>query len=153
MHGFLPEIRDGYDGLDKSTLVFSEEGYHQIYLDHYHWSNLVQLNTLRENNCLMIGLSMSDPNLRRLLDISSKSNERSKHFAFMKRLSLDEFCRSTSENKAKELAINVKAAEKFLKNHHALNEEIMKELGVIVIWYEEYNDIPKIINEISMFEK
>ncbi len=152
VHGFLPEKRGEHDGLDKSTLVFSEEGYHQIYSDHYHWSNLVQLNTLRENNCLMIGLSMSDPNLRRLLDISSKSIERSKHFAFIKRLSLDEFCKNKTANK-NDVEINIKAAEKFLKNHHALNEEIMKELGVIVVWYEKYEEIPDIINKISAFEK
>lgn len=73
VHGFLPENRKLYDGLDKSTLVFSEEGYHHIYSDSYHWSNLVQLNSFRENSCLMVGLSMTDPNLRRLLDISSKT--------------------------------------------------------------------------------
>jgi hypothetical protein len=69
VHGFLPEDDSKYNDLDKSTLVFSEEGYHHIYTDAYHWSNLVQLNSFRENNCLMIGLSMTDPNLRRLLDI------------------------------------------------------------------------------------
>jgi len=153
VHGFLPQKTNEYDGLDKATLVFSEEGYHRIYSDHYHWSNLVQLNTLRENNCLMVGLSMSDPNLRRLLDISSKSIERSKHFAFMKRLSLDEFCTKNTSDSKIDSKINVKAAEKFLKNHHALNEEIMKELGVIIIWYEDYDDIPNIINKISSFEK
>ncbi|RVT51254.1 hypothetical protein EOK94_30090, partial [Klebsiella pneumoniae] len=92
VHGFLPENRKLYDGLDKSTLVFSEEGYHHIYSDSYHWSNLVQLNSFRENSCLMVGLSMTDPNLRRLLDISSKNIERSKHFTFMKRISSNEFC-------------------------------------------------------------
>jgi len=67
VHGFLPEDRDTYDHLEESTLVFSEEGYHEIYVDSYHWSNLVQLNLLRESTCLFIGLSLTDPNLRRLL--------------------------------------------------------------------------------------
>ncbi|WP_247237865.1 SIR2 family protein [Telluribacter sp. SYSU D00476] len=31
VHGFLPEDGKKYEGLEKSTLVFSEEGYHQIY--------------------------------------------------------------------------------------------------------------------------
>ncbi|MDE5488085.1 SIR2 family protein [Elizabethkingia meningoseptica] len=60
VHGFLPEETGRYEGVEKSTLVFSEEGYHQIYTDSYHWSNLVQLANLRDNNCLMIGLSMTD---------------------------------------------------------------------------------------------
>lgn len=148
VHGFLPEDGKGHDGLNNSTLVFSEEGYHQIYSDSYHWSNLVQLNSFRETNCLMVGLSMTDPNLRRLLDISSKNIEHSKHFAFMKRLSIDDFC---YEKKIK-VVENIDAAEKFLDRHHSLNEELMRELGVNIVWYESYDDIPEIINNISQYD-
>lgn len=149
VHGFLPEDREAFDGLDDSTLVFSEEGYHQIYSDSYHWSNLVQLNSLRENTCLMVGLSMTDPNLRRLLEISSKNIERSKHFAFMKRLSSREFCFNNVNDKFIPVIKNIESADKFLDRHHTLNEELMKELGVIVIWYESYEEIPEIIKKVS----
>ncbi len=150
VHGFLPEDSSKYDSLEQSTLVFSEEGYHQIYLNAYHWSNLVQLNNLRENHCLMVGLSMTDPNLRRLLDISSTNMEKTKHFTFMKRLSLEEFCYNNDRiKKIKEQVIaNLQGAEKFLDRHHNLNEEIMKELGVSIIWYTSYDEIPIIIKEI-----
>lgn len=149
VHGFLPEDRKHYDGLDKSTLVFSEEGYHHIYSDSYHWSNLVQLNSFRENNCLMVGLSMTDPNLRRLLDISSKNIERSKHFTFMKRISSSEFCYEESAGKKLKIIENIESADKFLERHHTLNEELMKELGVTIIWYEKYDDIPIFIREVT----
>lgn len=128
VHGFLPEERKSYDGLDNSTLVFSEEGYHQIYSDSYHWSNLVQLNSFRESTCLMVGLSMTDPNLRRLLEISSKNIERSKHFAFMKRLSSNEFCYELENKKKSKVIKNPDGADKFLELHHTLNEELMKNL-------------------------
>lgn len=152
VHGFLPEDRKLYDGLDNSTLVFSEEGYHQIYSDSYHWSNLVQLNSFRESNCLMVGLSMTDPNLRRLLDISSKNIERSKHFAFMKRLSSSEFCYENIAGKKSKVIENTNSAEKFLERHHTLNEELMKELGVTIIWYETYDEIPEIIKIVVRHE-
>jgi hypothetical protein len=145
VHGFLPEYESKYNDLDKSTLVFSEEGYHHIYTDAYHWSNLVQLNSFRENNCLMIGLSMTDPNLRRLLDISARSIEKSKHYTFMKRLSLENFC----YEKDKTLIDNISGATKFLNIHHTLTEELMKELGVTIIWYEDYDDIPAILEKIT----
>lgn len=153
VHGFLPENRAEYDGLDNSTLVFSEEGYHQIYSDSYHWSNLVQLNNLRENHCLMVGLSMTDPNLRRLLDISARNIERSKHFAFMKRLTYEDFCFNKSSNKtqSKPVIDNLDGAKKFLDRHHTLNEELMKELGVTIIWYEGYDEIPEIIERITNY--
>ncbi|WP_347169636.1 SIR2 family protein [Pseudomonas salmasensis] len=149
VHGFLPEDQTNYQDLDDSTLVFSEEGYHRIYSEPYHWSNLVQLNAFRENNCLMIGLSMTDPNLRRLLDISSKNLENSKHFAFMKRLSPNDFCFDGTKAKRRQVVQNMNSAEKFLEQHHTLNEELMKELGVTIVWYENYSDIPEILQHIA----
>ncbi|SDB53773.1 SIR2-like domain-containing protein [Pseudomonas sp. NFACC23-1] len=145
VHGFLPEDRQRYSNLDRCTLVFSEEGYHQIYRDAYHWSNLVQLNSFKESSCLMIGLSLTDPNLRRLLEIASKSIEEPKHFAFMRRLTPKKFMEGTS---GKPLKISNTMVERFLERHHATNEELMRELGVSVIWYEEYGDIPEILNKI-----
>lgn len=151
VHGFIPEKDNEYENLDASTLVFSEEGYHQIYADAYHWSNLVQLNCLRENNCLMVGLSMTDPNLRRLLDIAARNIERSKHFAFMKRLTEERFSYDTDSVSGKKTAAvqNLTSAREFLERHHLLNEELMKELGVTIIWYDDYNEIPEILQKIA----
>lgn len=151
VHGFLPKNRSDYESLEKSTLVFSEEGYHQIYSEAYHWSNLVQLNKLRENNCLMVGLSMTDPNLRRLLDISARNIEKTKHFAFMKRITSESFCyeNATALKKKKQIISSISSAKEFLDRHHSLNEELMKELGVEVIWYEDYDQIPIILEQIA----
>ncbi|MBF00456.1 SIR2 family protein [Flavobacterium coralii] len=150
VHGFLPENSENYQRLEKSTLVFSEEGYHQIYSDPYHWSNLVQLTNLRENNCVMVGLSMTDPNLRRLLDISSRDIEAPRHFAFMRRMTVDRFLQSNSSEKDNVSTIsNLPAAKQFLKSHHKLNEQIMEELGVSVIWFEEFEEIPKILSKLN----
>lgn len=157
-HGFLPEDRLSYTSLDKTTLVFSEEGYHHIYSDPYHWSNLIQLYNLKENNCLMIGLSMTDPNLRRLLDISAKNSELNRHYVFMNRLSQDKFIYDTIDEKDEtnkriktkvQKIENIESAELFLKRHHKLNEEIMKELSVNVIWYEDYEEIPEILARVN----
>lgn len=151
VHGFLPEDKSKYSGLEKSTLVFSEEGYHQIYSDAYHWSNLVQLYNLRENSCLMIGLSMTDPNLRRLLEISARNSEQPRHFAFMKRLTIEQFCYEKEKEATGKTRIieNMNAAEQFLNGHHKLNEELMKELGVLIIWYTSYDDIPTILTKVN----
>lgn len=152
VHGFLPEDTDEYDNVQNSTLVFAEEGYHQVYSDPYHWSNLVQLNGLQGNTCLMVGLSMADPNLRRLLDISARNTERTSHFAFMKRITDESFCYDTDKDGKKHKAIsNIKSGSVFLQHHHALNEELMKELGVKVIWYEKYEEIPEMLGSITTY--
>jgi hypothetical protein len=146
VHGFLPENRNNYSNLDRSTLVFSEEGYHHIYGEAYHWSNLIQLASLKETTCLMVGLSLTDPNLRRLLEIAAKSSDRPKHFAFMQRVDLEKF---TKDDGKSVVRAPIGVSKRFLDRHHSLNEEVMRELGVNVIWYETYDEIPKILHRIA----
>lgn len=147
VHGFLPESREGYENIRKATLVFSEEGYHQIYKDSYHWSNLIHLNVLKETSCLLIGLSLTDPNLRRLLEISAKSLDKPKHFAFMKRMAYDSFIKDGDKTVVRAPVAVVKT---FLERHHLLNEEVMRELGINIVWYEKYEEIPEILREIKI---
>jgi hypothetical protein len=99
----------------------------------------------------MIGLSMTDPNLRRLLDISARNMEQTRHFAFMRRLTLDEFCYTKLEKgkEKKQIIDNIKGAEQFLNRHHKLNEELMKELSVTIIWFTNYDEIPTILNRVN----
>lgn len=146
VHGFLPENREEYQNINKATLVFSEEGYHHIYRDAYHWSNLIQLNSLKETSCLMVGLSLTDPNLRRLLEISAKAIDKPRHFAFMKRITYNNFSMEGDKSVVRAPSSVVK---RFLDRHHKLNEGILRELGVNAIWYEQYDEIPTLLQSIS----
>lgn len=146
VHGYLPENRSKYTNLERSTLVFSEEGYHKIYNESYHWSNLIQLNSLKETTCVMIGLSMTDPNLRRLLEIAARSIEKPKHYAFMKRTNIESF---SKDDDKKVINAPMSVIKTFLDRHHSLNEEVLKELGVNIIWYESYDEIPELLQQIS----
>lgn len=146
VHGFLPEERSKYSALERSTLVFSEEGYHQIYGEPYHWSNLIQLSALKETTCVMVGLSLTDPNLRRLLEIAAKSVDRPRHFAFLRRVDVEKF---TKEDGKTAIRAALSTTRSFLERHHNLNEEVMRELGVTVIWYESYDEIPAILHKIE----
>lgn len=94
-------------------------------LDPYSWSNLIQLNYLRENTCLFIGLSLTDPNLRRLLDIASRKhdNDVPKHYAILKRELYHKKNLSTPN-------INFNNIHKFDTANQKLQEEYFKELGL-----------------------
>ncbi len=139
VHGFLPQEKKEYDNLAKSLLVFSEEGYHKLMLEPYNWANISQLNYMINNTCVFIGLSMTDPNMRRLLEIAAQKRaeeqERCKHFAIMKRFNID------SENND--------AIKSFEKVNEALQESFFKELGVNIIWFDEYEEIPDILKTIK----
>lgn len=85
VHGFLPKEWDPYpDILVDVPLIFKEREYHDLYRNPYHWSNHVQLNFLRDHTCVFIGLSMNDPNLRRLLRIAAEKHDDAKHYTHFK---------------------------------------------------------------------
>lgn len=146
VHGFLPEDSSKYQNLGESLLIFSEENYHEVFSDPYHWSNLVQLTNFREKNCVMIGLSMTDPNLRRLLEIAARRFDESRHFVFMQRASIKEITSMIEEDKP---VIEEDVINQFNINHHTLYETILQDLGISIIWYEDYKEIPDLLQTIN----
>lgn len=140
VHGFLPQNRSGYENLTKSLLVFSEEGYHKLMMEPYHWANISQLNFMMNNTCIFIGLSMTDPNMRRLLEVATqkKSEEDSmcRHFAIMRRFHM----KGSEENDA---------IKSFEGVNESLQESFFRDLGVNVIWVDEYYEIPNLLRQIK----
>lgn len=126
VHGYLPQAKD----VDKPNIVFSEETYHTQFIDPYNWSNLVQLYKYMENTCLLIGLSITDPNLRRLLDISKRKNEfiRPRHYIIKKK---------------------PYGSDDFKRTQMLLEEQDANSLGLNVFWIDEFEEIPNILNRIA----
>jgi SIR2-like domain len=78
VHGFLPVLYPFRPyGSNRGSLaheiVLTEDHYHREAADPYSWANLVQLRAMSAPVGLTIGLSMSDPNMRRLLDVSRRA--------------------------------------------------------------------------------
>lgn len=140
VHGFLPRDKDNYENLSNSLLVFSEEGYHKLLLEPYHWANMSQLNFFVNNTCLFIGLSMTDPNLRRLLEIAAQKrpdgDNECKHYAILPRLNIE-----SSES--------IKGIKSFQNANETLQESFFKELGINVLWVDDYAEIPNILKAIK----
>lgn len=124
VHGYLP--REGV--VDPLTeIVFSEDGYHSQFIEPFSWSNIIQLQKLTQNICLFIGISLTDPNMRRLLDVAWRKNPDSalSHFIVKKKPNI------TSTD-----------AEKFIM---FMEEQDANELGLNVIWVDSYEAIPSLI--------
>ena len=130
VHGYLP--RKG-KMTKNNEIVFSEEAYHSQFIDPFSWSNLIQLNKLSQNTCLFFGLSVTDPNLRRLLDVANRKNPSK---------SLNHFIIKDIPNMGNpndtidDLAI-------------FLTEQDYNELGLNVIWIDDFKEIPKILKRIA----
>jgi hypothetical protein len=142
VHGFLPQDVEKFDGLEDGLLAFSEEGYHQLFKDPYHWTNVSQLQAFQQHICLFAGLSLTDPNLRRLLEYAAVSHDDPRHFVFMKRASVKDLLAESGKLNGGNPAIKADAARDFLRVHHGLQERIYSELGLEVIWFDDYGQMP-----------
>lgn len=129
VHGYLP--RKGRI-TKNNKIVFSEDTYHNLFIDPFSWSNLILLNKLSQNTCLFLGLSMTDPNLRRLLDIANRRNPSN---------SLNHFI-----IKDKPQRINKKEEDRLPL---FLIERDFNELGLNTIWIEDFKEIPDILTRIG----
>lgn len=170
VHGFLPRRTPGAAMPPAPEgLVLSEEEYHTLYLDSYHWANIAQLGYFLNDTCLIIGHSLTDPNLRRLLSIAATHNSgggdatglptKPKHFAILRRWSSESFTHSnvpTNINPDGTLQLTrtqvVAAPEAVVRNfisaHHAAEENLYAELGLNIVWVEDWKELPQVIDAI-----
>lgn len=144
VHGFLP--RTGKLTKDHHV-VLSEDAYHSQFIDPFSWSNLIQLNHLNNNTCLFVGLSLTDPNLRRLLDVSSRKNPSKKpnHYIVKKRYSKEKLEKYILNKQIKNASHNSK---KLINLTEILEEKDANNLGLNVIWIENFDEIPSFLNNI-----
>lgn len=117
LHGFLPRLRSKSYITErfKKSITLTEGDYNSLYNDPYSWQIASQLSFFRENICLFVGCSLSDPNIRRLLEMSGK--EQRKHYAILEK----------DKMQPKDL---LRAS-----NHFA-------RLGVEIIWIEDNTELP-----------
>lgn len=162
VHGFLPS-EGNIDADNKITL--GEFVYHEQYINLYSWNNIVQINKFRDCICLFIGISLHDPNIRRLLDIAnSQKKSRKYHYIFRKRTDKkwlkNAISKTISENpelqKERE-QIEVKLEETIdflieLKNR--FDEKDSESLGVKTVWVDNFDqDISGILRRIRQGEE
>jgi hypothetical protein len=161
VHGYLPSA----DPIPEADIVFTEDEYHRLSFSTFHWSQIDLVNLLRNYTVLFVGLSMSDPNLRRLLDVSHARTSGSHHLLLRKKypLSAEERARAretitaAAQRQAKKL--NLEGAEKsadaldraisdMLDQAHQYDTELLQDMGVGTIWFEDFSQIPTFLSNI-----
>lgn len=105
LHGFLAPPDEGrsedrsrsrpHPGPDKASIVLAEDDYHDLTIDTVGWTNREFYRLFSEYRVLVLGMSLTDRNLRRVLSTMPKrlkfgSNGYPRHFAVMRSISLDE---------------------------------------------------------------
>ncbi|SDF32852.1 SIR2-like domain-containing protein [Celeribacter baekdonensis] len=130
-HGLLP-YSAAPENIKDAKIILGEQEYNSLYSNPYSWSNLIQLSLLTNYTCLFVGMSMQDPNIRRLLDAFAYLNFTHTHYAIFK---------SPRSGKSG----NEREAARFVMK--ALEQDLAS-LKVAPIWVGSYDEIPKVIRSI-----
>ena len=122
-HGFFPQVNDKKDIQEVyyKSIVLTESNYNELYNHPYDWTISCQLSFFRENTCLFVGSSLSDPNIRRLMQIAKTKDK--VHYAIMIKQKMS----------IKDLTI--------ISNHFL-------KLGVEIIWVDDYPDIVSVLKSL-----
>jgi len=134
---------------ERQELVFSSDAYHTQFIDPFSWSNLTQLNHLSQTTCLFVGLSMTDPNLRRLLDVSMRKDPEKtlNHFVFKRRYDVQDCAAAIAS--AGILGGAEEHALKLVETAEILEEKDANALGLNLIWVNEFCEIPAILHSLT----
>ena len=123
VHGFLPEVdyKTHMKPVHMQSIYLTEENYNELYNQPYSWQIASQLSFFRENICLFIGCGLSDPNIRRLLELTRSQHR--KHYAILVKDGMS----------SKDLTI---ASKHFAR------------LGIEIIWVEDFDDIMRVLKKL-----
>jgi hypothetical protein len=167
VHGYIPyETSEGsYD-----DIVLSEDQYNRAFQDPYFWGNVAQVNQLTSSVGLMIGLSLSDRNTRRILDSVRNQPVPHDNYILMRKPKfrmisdgspeLDHIRRRAEEYLAKFPEGRMKMPEKEPRQIQQLLLSIYRyeemefskgfeALGLRIITIDEYSEVPRALQMIA----
>lgn len=121
VHGLLP-----YDKYNEKkytdSLIFNESEYYYLYNSPYSWSISKQLHDFKFNTCVFIGISLTDPDMKRLLELAN--NYLKFNFIFLKK------------------------EKEFSETVYRVLTSYFFTFDLIVIWIDEYEDISTYLESI-----
>lgn len=160
VHGFLPHRGN----IPNNELVFTEDEYHRISYSVFHWSLADVVSCFRNYTVLFVGHSLSDPNLRRLLDATNNDTGSAVHFLVRPEYRIAEPDRigviARVEQSAREHAAKMdanffktptqldSAMGEMLKQARDYEDALFADMGVGVLWINGFDDIKPLLEEI-----
>ena len=83
---------------------------------------------------------MTDPNLRRLLDVAHRHRSGRAHYAILRSPSLEEIAPTGGEGRE-----DARAAA-FVRTFRDIQEDALEDLGIRVVWVESFADVPALLD-------
>lgn len=172
VHGYVPMADEA--GSTSDDIIFTEEQYHQATNEAYSWSNLVQISGFSGSIGLMVGLSLSDRNIRRLLHALSQSPVPASCYAILQRPTWQQ-PKDHEETEVNEMATKlfdlakasgspipqgygIKGQDWRYQVRDVLNnvqkvaveqqEKVLCDLGITPIWYDEHKEVADVLRRL-----
>jgi hypothetical protein len=164
VHGYIPARGNSPD---PASIVFTEAQYHAAANDPYSWSNLCQIQCMSSSLGLMVGLSLMDSGMRRLLNALKITPLRKPTFALLKKpqwpvptdQELNIIHESAEQYQQKLEGSGIKAPmernaqireiiDVVNRNEQENHAKMLQEFGITPIWVEDYNQVPGILDSI-----
>ncbi|UVT18601.1 MAG: SIR2 family protein [Nitrospira sp.] len=168
VHGYIPYQAEDVKYED---IIFSEDQYNRAFQDALFWGNVVQVSQLTSSIGLMIGLSLSDRNTRRILDSIRQQPLPLRNYILMRkpqfktitdpspelaqiRRKAEEYLSKFPKGRMKMLDKEPRQIQQLLERiYHYEEKEFEKgfaTLGLELITFDDYNDdIPDALQQIS----
>lgn len=125
VNGFVPVVNKSLHCSKK--IVFSEDDYHSAMANPTSWSQGLQSALLSEYRCLFLGCSLSDPDLRLILDTVCKDRGyQDCHYAIMVKKGID-------------------------NRNAAYISRFFARIGVLCVWFDDYSDIPLFFDDVISY--
>ena len=135
-HGFLPYSRQQDEAY---KVLLAEADYHTLYANAHSWSNIAFSTALLESVCLLVTTSITDPNVRRVLDAAHREVPDD----------FDYFLWNTPRQ-GQLSGVDAVVQEAFSEVFH----EAYRKLGLKPVWFflrdspDSYSDVPDILDAI-----
>jgi hypothetical protein len=167
VHGYIPYQNSN---INFDDLLFSEDQYNKAFQDPFYWGNVIQVNQLTNGTGLMIGISLSDRNTRRILDSIRNQPVTRNNYILMRKPKF----KRIEDNSIEIAQIREKAEEylnRFQKSRMKMPdkepyqiqnildkiyqyeiqefEKGFENIGLNLITFDEFNEIPDILQYIS----
>ncbi|MEW6990426.1 SIR2 family protein [Colwelliaceae bacterium 6441] len=130
-HGYLPRWAEHHD-YKKYKVVLSDADYSALYSNPLSWANTIQTSLMVSHSILFIGLSMTDPNINRLLELTKSIGCSHKHYAIL----------PSPKLMFQDLKV---------RSYQYIQETMTTDLdakNVKVHWVDEYKEIPNLLNKL-----
>ncbi|WP_343633654.1 SIR2 family protein [Fluviicola sp.] len=167
-HGFMPFENPSPTVQSTGNIILSEDDYNSIASNSHYWANLIQTSMLTQGTGLMIGLSFSDRNLRRLIDLIANIPLNTNNYIFLKKNSMPEFTEEDSRqikqkaeailDKMRRAAVKVDSAvyencqtilTELFRMDEQITQRVFDEMRLQPIWFTEYPEITEFVRKIQ----